>query len=130
MINDIRSGWGAQNFWGWFAREADGYRNAIEALTRGEADATSELDRLDRRVKRIHGGMRVAVSRAADGGCQLTFSGREDTLTHVLKAARNLPGWQIGYDQVEAAPVRRAARRKTAIRKAVLRRGLARATAG
>lgn len=129
MIDGIRSGLGAYGFWGWFAREAGGYRNALEALSRGEADAYSEMERLNRRVRRIHSGMRATVALGADGDCRLTFSGRERNIAQVLKSARNLPGWQVGFDEIDAAPARRPARRKASIRKAVLRRMLRAAAA-
>jgi len=124
MIGNIRTGLGAHGFWSWFEREAGGYRNALEALSRGEADSVAQMEQLDRRVRRIHSGMRATVSVNPEGGYRLVFSGREDSLTQVLRSARNLPGWQIGYDEVEAAPSRRPARRKAAIRKAAIRRML------
>lgn len=108
MIQTVRSGINAHRFWNWFARAAHGYRNALEALTRGEADARSEMDRLDRRVRSIQGDLTASVALGPDGRCQIVFSGREDGVSSALRAARKLPGWDVGYGDIQRLPPRAA----------------------
>jgi hypothetical protein len=125
MIDTIRSGVNAHRFWGWFAGEAAGYRNALEALRRGEADGAATFNRLDRRVSRIGDRIQAVVDIAPDGGCRIVFSGREQDVRRVLKAARRVPGWSVGYGEVEPAPVRAARVKSRPVGQRALRRAFA-----
>jgi len=84
-----------RRFWAWFATEAQGIANALEALARGEADADWALESLNTRIRRFHASLEADVVRALDGQCHLTLSGEDEAVQAMLSAAPVLAGWRI-----------------------------------
>lgn len=84
-----------KRFWTWFAAEAQGVANALEALSRGEADAEWMIAGLNDRIKRVDSTLEADVSRSADGHCCLTLSGADAAVDAVLNSAPDLRGWRI-----------------------------------
>lgn len=82
-------------FWRWFASEAEGLANALEALQRGEADAEGALGALNNHIRQVDPGLEADVIRALDGRCQLMLSGPDEGLKAVLQAAPVIDGWNI-----------------------------------
>ncbi|HEX5008231.1 MAG TPA: hypothetical protein VFV70_14035 [Hyphomonadaceae bacterium] len=96
-----------KRFWRWFAREARGIANAIEALSRGEADAEWALIGLNERIRRYDASLEADVIRTLDGRCQMIVSGgSDDSVMALLEAAPTLPGWTFAT-QIESQPTRR-----------------------
>ena len=84
-----------KRFWTWFAAEAEGISNAVEALSRGEADAEWALSALNARIKRVDSTLEADVVRTLDGQCCLTITGAEAAVEAVLEFAPRLRGWQF-----------------------------------
>lgn len=83
-------------FWRWFAAEAQGLANGIEALARGEADADWLLVGLNARIHRYDPALQADLFRTIDGGCQMTVTGgADDSLARLLEAAPALAGWRF-----------------------------------
>lgn len=97
---------GPRRFWSWFASEAQGYTNALEALARGEADADWVIADLNRRLARIDSTLEADIVRTLDGACCLTLSGADAIVHALLDAAPALPGWRFSARN-EAADRRR-----------------------
>jgi hypothetical protein len=96
-----------KRFWRWFAREARGIANAIEALARGEADAEWALIGLNERIRRYDASLEADVIRTLDGRCQMIVTGGADaSVMSLLEAAPALSGWTFASN-VESQPVRR-----------------------
>lgn len=85
----------ARRFWNWFAGEACGLANGIEALTRGEADAEWLLIGLNQRIRRYDPRIEADLSRTLDGACLLTLSGADDSAVALIGAAPELRGWRF-----------------------------------
>lgn len=86
----------ARRFWSWFASEAAGLANSIEALSRGEADAEWALIGLNDRIRRYDPALEADVVRTLDGACQMTLSGGNgESLSILLSAAPIMKGWQF-----------------------------------
>ena len=86
----------AKRFWTWFAGEAQGLRNGMEALARGEADAGLALDKLNIRIRRYHPNLEADVVRGLDGLCELQISGgSQAALVDLTTRAPRLAGWRI-----------------------------------
>jgi|GEM_PF-1496303 len=85
----------SRRFWRWFAGEAAGLANALEALARGEADGSCAIDRLNRRIRSIDPRLEADVVRDADGLCRLSLTGEAPGLAHLLASAPRLAGWRI-----------------------------------
>ena len=97
-----------RRFWNWFAAEAAGVRNALEALQRGEADAEWAIIGLNERIRRYDASLEADIVRTLDGSCQMILSGgTADTLSTLLDAAPALHGWKfvIRFDQAETRRV-------------------------
>lgn len=86
---------GPRRFWNWFAGEAQGYTNALEALARGEADADWVIADLNQRLARIDATLEADVVRTLDGACCLTLSGADAVVHTLLDAAPALAGWRF-----------------------------------
>ena len=96
-----------KRFWRWFAREAKGIANAIEALSRGEADAEWALIGLNERIRRYDASLEADVVRTLDGRCQMIVSGGTDeSVMALLEAAPSLNGWTFAT-HLESQPTRR-----------------------
>jgi hypothetical protein len=122
MLEKLRSDLGARAFWSWFSREAGGYRNAVEALVRGEDDASEAFARLNRRLRRFSPGLAAHLSRSPDGRCMIRLSGGAGPVQALLRTAREVPGWGVAPGDVRlpvsggaaASPARRTVRRARA----------------
>jgi hypothetical protein len=96
-----------KRFWRWFARESKGIANALEALSRGEADAEWALIGLNERARRYDASLEADVVRTLDGRCQMIVSGGTDeSVMALLEAAPSLPGWTFAT-HIESQPTRR-----------------------
>lgn len=96
-----------RRFWSWFAGQADGIRNALEALARGEADAEWALIGLNERIRRYDASLEADVARTMDGRCQLTISGGgPDLVLALLNAAPSIAGWTFVPRPNQAQPSR------------------------
>jgi hypothetical protein len=95
-----------RRFWNWFASEAQGLTNALEALSRGEADAEWAFAGLNDRITRFDSTLQADVIRTLDGECQLTVSGAEAAVNALLDAAPVLRGWRIS-SSIDSADRRR-----------------------
>jgi hypothetical protein len=96
-----------KRFWRWFAREARGIANAIEALSRGEADAEWALIGLNERIRRYDASLEADVIRTLDGRCQMIVTGgADDSVMALLEAAPSLNGWTF-VTHLESQPTRR-----------------------
>lgn len=85
-----------RRFWSWFAGEAQGLANGIEALARGEADAEWLLIGLNQRIRRYSPRLEADLSRTLDGACLLTISGADEkAIADLIGAAPALRGWRI-----------------------------------
>ncbi|MDP3740558.1 MAG: hypothetical protein Q8R02_24440 [Hyphomonadaceae bacterium] len=93
-----------RRFWSWFASEAAGIRNALEALQRGEADAEWAIIGLNERIRRYDASLEADIVRGLDGSCQMIVSGgAADSVSRLLDAAPALYGWKFvtRFDQAE-----------------------------
>lgn len=90
------------HFWGWFAREAHGLANALEALARGEADADASLAILNAQIRRVDALLEADLVRDLDGHCHLTMSGPEAALAALLATAPRLAGWRVSAREATA----------------------------
>jgi hypothetical protein len=104
-----------RRFWSWFSSQAEGICNAIEALSRGEADAEWALIGLNERIHRYDAGLEADVLRTPDGRCQIVVSGGDqDSILLLLNAAPSLPGWtflpRLDQAQTSRVPFRAAPR--------------------
>jgi hypothetical protein len=95
-----------RKFWTWFAAEAEGLTNALEALSRGEADAEWALSGLNDRIARFDSTLQADVIRTLDGQCHMTVTGAENAVNALLAAAPRLHGWTFS-PPIEAADRRR-----------------------
>lgn len=84
-----------KRFWRWFASEAQGIANALEALQRGEADAEWALAGLNDRIRRFDSTLEADVVRALDGHCHMTISGADAAVDALLAEAPRLAGWRF-----------------------------------
>ncbi len=85
-----------RRFWNWFASEAQGLANGIEALTRGETDAEWLLIGLNQRIRRYCAHLEADLSRTLDGDCLLTISGLDEkAITGLISLAPGLRGWRF-----------------------------------
>ena len=87
-----------RRFWAWFEGEAQGLANALEALSRGEADADWALENLNSKIRRFHTSLKADVVRTLDGRCHLTLSGDEQAVQLMLAAAPSICGWYFTQD--------------------------------
>lgn len=104
-----------RRFWSWFSGQADGIRNALEALSRGEADAEWALIGLNERIHRYDASLEADVARTMDGRCELTISGgAPDLVLALLNAAPAIAGWNFAprrnHTQPSRVPFRAAPR--------------------
>lgn len=82
-----------RKFWSWFASEAHGIANALEALQRGEADADWAIDAINERIRRFDATLEADVVLTLDGACQMTILGEPNSVALLLDAAPRLSGW-------------------------------------
>lgn len=106
---------GPRPFWRWFAAEAQGLANGIEALARGEADPDWLLAGLNARIRRFDPTLQADLFRTLDGGCQMTVTGgSDDALLRLLNSAPALAGWRFsspaGLADTRRVPFRLAPR--------------------
>ena len=107
MFSKREGDFSPKRFWRWFARESKGIANAIEALSRGEADAEWALIGVNERVRRYDASLEADVIRTLDGRCQMIVSGGTDeSVMALLEAAPSLPGWTFAT-HIESQPTRR-----------------------
>jgi hypothetical protein len=104
-----------RRFWSWFSQEAQGIANAIEALSRGEADAEWALIGLNERIRRFHPALEADIVRTLDGQHLMIISGSaENAVSALLDAAPSLSGWRFEAPTTQAdtrrVPFRRAPR--------------------
>src|SRR5689334_23535397 len=64
----------ARRFWSWFASEAPGLANSIEALARGEDDAEWALIGLNERIRRYDPALEADVVRSDRKSTRLNSS--------------------------------------------------------
>ncbi len=84
-----------RRFWSWFASEAQGVANALEALQRGEADAEWALVGLNERIRRFDSTLEADVVRSLDGHCHMTISGADASVDALLTIAPQISGWRF-----------------------------------
>lgn len=84
-----------RRFWSWFASEASGIANALEALQRGEADAEWAIIGLNERIRRFDGTLEADVVLTLDGHCHMTILGEPQSVSVLLEAAPELSGWRF-----------------------------------
>lgn len=84
-----------RKFWTWFAAEAQGLTNALEALSRGEADAEWAFSSLNHRIARFDSTLSADVVRTLDGQCHMTISGADNAVDALLAAAPAIFGWSF-----------------------------------
>jgi hypothetical protein len=101
-----------RRFWSWFASEAQGIANALEALQRGEADAEWAIVGLNERIHRFDSTLEADVVRELDGRCRMTISGADASVETLLAAAPALAGWRFtpraGLSDIRRVPFRAA----------------------
>jgi hypothetical protein len=85
----------ARRFWSWFAAESQGLTNALEALSRGEADAEWAFAGLNDRISRFDSTLQADAVRTLDGQCHMTISGAEQAVHALLAAAPRVSGWRF-----------------------------------
>jgi hypothetical protein len=95
-----------RRFWSWFASEAQGVANALEALQRGEADAEWALAGLNGRIRRFDSTLEADVVRDLDGSCHMTISGADAAVGTLLNLAPQIAGWRFSPRHVLADPRR------------------------
>lgn len=96
----------AKRFWRWFANEADGCCNSLEALSRGEDDGDWLWEKVAHRIQRYDSSMSADIIRTLDGGCELRLSGGSDASTAaLLAAAPRINGWRFAAASEPAARV-------------------------
>lgn len=81
-----------KRFWAWFSAEAQGIANALEALSRGEADAEWAIAGLNARIQRVDSTLEADVVRSLDGTCCLTITGADNAVDGLLELAP-APAW-------------------------------------
>ncbi|RYY93714.1 MAG: hypothetical protein EON61_24650 [Alphaproteobacteria bacterium] len=84
-----------RKFWSWFASEAQGISNALEALQRGEADAEWAICAINDRIRRFDNTLEADVVLTLEGACQMTILGEPRSVSLLLDAAPRLPGWRF-----------------------------------
>jgi hypothetical protein len=84
-----------KRFWAWFSAEAQGIANALEALSRGEADAEWAIAGLNARIQRVDSTLEADVVRSLDGTCCLTITGADNAVDGLLELAPRLRGWRF-----------------------------------
>ncbi len=84
-----------RKFCSWFASEAQGIANALEALHRGESDAEWAIIGLNERIRRFDNTLEADVVRTLDGQCHMTILGEPQSVAVLLNAAPRLRGWQF-----------------------------------
>ncbi len=92
----------ARRFWSWFAAEAQGLFNGMEALQRGESDAEWALIGLNERLKRYDARLTADLARGLDGACELTVTGEAASTAALLANAPPLRGWRFRNGEVAA----------------------------
>lgn len=96
-----------RRFWRWFAAEAAGLSNAIEALARGEAEAEWALIGLNERIRRYDPSLEADVVRTLDGWCLMTLSGGTDeSVSSLLASAPAARGWRFSSYAQQSDPRR------------------------
>ena len=84
-----------RKFWSWFASEAQGISNALEALQRGEADAEWAIIGLNERIRRFDNTLEADVVLTLDGQCHKTIQGEPPAGSVQREAAPRLAGWRF-----------------------------------
>ena len=97
----------SRRFWSWFAGEAQGLANGVEALMRGEADAEWLLIGLNERIRRFSDGMEADLSHTLDGLNLLSISGPADRVAILLNTAPAIRGWRFAPGDTGAGADRR-----------------------
>jgi hypothetical protein len=96
-----------KRFWSWFASEAAGLANAIEALARGEAEAEWALIGLNERIRRYDPSIEADVVRTLDGWCLMTVTGGTDeSVALLLNSAPVISCWRFSPNSTLADPRR------------------------
>jgi hypothetical protein len=107
MFGRRNGGFSPRRFWSWFAGEAQGICNALEALARGEADAEWAFIGLNERIHRYDLTLEADVVRTLDGRCQMIVSGgTRESVAALLAAARPIAGWTFVSRLEQAQPHR------------------------
>ena len=84
-----------RKFWSWFASEAQGIANALEALQRGEADAEWAILAINARIRRFNASLEADVVLTLEGQCQMTILGEPQSVSLLLEAAPRIAGWRF-----------------------------------
>jgi hypothetical protein len=84
-----------RKFWSWFASEAQGISNALEALQRGEADAEWAIIGLNERIRRFDSTLEADVVLTLEGQCHMTILGEPRSVSVLLESAPRLDGWRF-----------------------------------
>jgi len=95
-----------KRFWAWFSAEAQGIANALEALSRGEADAEWAIAGLNARIQRVDSTLEADVVRSLDGTCCLTITGADNAVDGLLELAPRLRGWRFSPPAPDASRAR------------------------
>jgi hypothetical protein len=107
MFGPRRGDFNPRRFWSWFASEAAGLSNAIEALTRGEAEAEWALIGLNERIRRYDPSLEADVVCTLDGWRLMTISGGSaESVSKLLSAAPAARGWRFAPHAHQSDPRR------------------------
>ncbi len=107
MLGRRKGDFNPKRFWAWFASEAHGLANGLEALARGEADAAWLLDSLGERIRRYDPALDADLRRTLDGQHLLVLSGHNPaSMMALLHAAPRIAGWRFIAEQA-ATDIRR-----------------------
>lgn len=91
-----RGDFNTNRFWRWFAAEADGLANGIEALARGEADAEWLLIGVNERVRAYDPDLVADLRKTPYSACELVIRGHDPrSAVALVLAAPRLPGWSF-----------------------------------
>ena len=97
----------ARKFWSWFSTRSQGLANALEALCRGEADASKLIAELNARIRRFDPGLEADIMRTPDGTCQLLVSGPSHLSgIELIGQAPQIRGWKVALAESDDWPAR------------------------
>jgi hypothetical protein len=97
----------ARKFWSWFSARSQCLANGLEALSRGEADASGLIKELNVRIRRFDPGLEADIMRTVDGGHQLLVSGPSRLSgIQLTEQAPTIRGWRITLSEADEWPAR------------------------
>ncbi|MBU6319541.1 MAG: hypothetical protein KGS00_07790 [Alphaproteobacteria bacterium] len=97
----------AKRFWAWFSTRSQSLANGLEALCRGEADASQLIGELNERIRRFDPGLEADIMRTPDGYCQLLVSGPSHLSgVQLAEQAPKIRGWKVSLAEADNWPAR------------------------